>query len=51
MTQWGQEVTLKSFEFFTDYFGIPLNLEKLDLVVFPDYAMGGMENSGLTTLR
>lgn len=50
-TQVGQDVTLKSLAYFTDYFGIKLEIEKLDLVVVPDFAMGGMENSGLTTFR
>eukprot|EP00741_Cyanophora_paradoxa_P021661 tig00000241_g20907.t1 len=45
------EVALKSLSYFTEYFGIPYPLAKLDCVAIPDFAAGAMENWGLVTYR
>lgn len=36
---------------YTDYYGIPFPLSKLDLIAIPDYSAGAMENWGLITFR
>ncbi|XP_076459328.1 puromycin-sensitive aminopeptidase-like [Babylonia areolata] len=37
--------------FYKEYFGIPYNLPKLDLVAAPDFPIGAMENWGLVIYR
>lgn len=50
-TTLSQEVIGKALSHFADYFGVPVNFPKLDLVSVHDYAIGAMENSGLFTFR
>ena len=45
------DVASRTLSFFTDYFGIPYPLPKMDLVAVPDFAAGAMENWGLVTYR
>lgn len=40
-----------SFEFLSDYFGIPYPGEKLDHIALPDFPSGAMENLGLVIYR
>jgi len=41
----------KALAFFSEYFGIPYPLMKLDLLAIPDFAAGAMENYGCITYR
>ncbi|KAJ3337913.1 hypothetical protein HDU91_001356, partial [Kappamyces sp. JEL0680] len=45
------DVSVKSIEFFSEYFNIAYPLPKLDQVAIPDFAAGAMENWGLLTYR
>lgn len=45
------EHSIKSIEFFDDYFGVPYPLAKCDQVALPDFSSGAMENWGLVTYR
>jgi len=45
------EVSLKALPFYKDFFGIPYNLPKCDLIAIPDFNFGAMENWGLVTYR
>ncbi|MCI0678752.1 MAG: M1 family metallopeptidase, partial [Actinobacteria bacterium] len=40
-----------TFEYLTDYYGIPYPGDKLDHIAIPDFAAGAMENVGLITYR
>ena len=45
------DVTIKSLEYYDNYFKIPYPLPKLDLIAIPDFEAGAMENWGLITYR
>ncbi len=45
------DVAAKTLDFYTDYFGIPYPLPKLDMIAVPDFAAGAMENWGAVTYR
>src|SRR4029078_3249601 len=45
------EVAKHTLPYFSDWFGIPYMLPKLDMVALPDFASGAMENWGLVTYR
>jgi aminopeptidase N len=48
---YANDEAIKSLEFFTDYFGIPFPLPKLDQIALPDFDSLAMENWGLITYR
>ena len=45
------DVASRTLSFFTDYFGVPYPLSKLDMIAVPDFAAGAMENWGAVTYR
>ena len=45
------EHSVKSIEFFDEYFGVAYPLAKCDQVALPDFSSGAMENWGLVTYR
>lgn len=45
------DVSVRSIEFFNDYFQTPYPLSKCDHVALPDFSSGAMENWGLITYR
>ena len=45
------DVTIKSLEYYNNYFKIKYPLPKLDLIAIPDFEAGAMENWGLITYR
>lgn len=49
--QFALDTTVRSLEFYDDYFGTPYPLPKCDLVAVPDFSVGAMENWGLITFR
>ncbi|KAK0409588.1 hypothetical protein QR680_004640 [Steinernema hermaphroditum] len=50
-TQYALAAGVKALEFFEDYYNITFPLEKQDMMAFPDFAAGAMENWGLVTYR
>ena len=42
---------MKTLPFYTEYFGTPYPLNKMDLIAIPNFACGAMENWGLVTYR
>lgn len=44
-------VALHALPYFGEWFGIPYDLSKLDMVALPDFAAGAMENWGLVTFK
>ena len=45
------EVTVKTLEFYEEFFGIPYPLPALDLIAIPDFSAQAMENWGAVTYR
>jgi aminopeptidase N len=45
------DVCTKVLSFFSEYFGIPYPLPKMDMLAIPDFAAGAMENYGCVTYR
>lgn len=45
------DVANRALDFYTDFFGIPYTLPKMDLLAIPDFAAGAMENWGCVTFR
>jgi len=45
------ETAAQTLDFYTEYFGIPYPLAKLDMLAVPDFAAGAMENWGAVTYR
>lgn len=45
------DTSVRSIEFFNDYFQTPYPLEKCDHIALPDFSSGAMENWGLITYR
>ncbi|MFZ1484027.1 MAG: M1 family aminopeptidase, partial [Candidatus Saccharimonadales bacterium] len=45
------DVSIKSVEYFEDYFNVPYPLAKADHIALPDFSSGAMENWGLITYR
>ena len=45
------EVAQHTLPYFSEWFGIPYTLPKLDMVALPDFSSGAMENWGLVTYR
>lgn len=45
------EMAVKFLQYYENYFGIPYALDKMDLILVPDFAAGAMENWGAVTFR
>ncbi|RLN32300.1 hypothetical protein BBJ28_00023168 [Nothophytophthora sp. Chile5] len=45
------DVGAKALSFYSERFGIPYPLKKLDMLAIPDFAAGAMENWGVVTYR
>ena len=50
-TEVAMENAIFSFEYLSDYFGIPYPGDKLDHIAVPDFSAGAMENVGLIVYR
>ncbi|CAL1542580.1 unnamed protein product [Lymnaea stagnalis] len=50
-TEYAMDFAIKTYNFFTDYFGMPDIVPKADHVAVPDYPAGAMENWGLVVYR
>uniref|UniRef100_A0AC35FYB5 Aminopeptidase n=1 Tax=Panagrolaimus sp. PS1159 TaxID=55785 RepID=A0AC35FYB5_9BILA len=50
-TQFALYAGIKVLTFFENYYGIDFPLHKQDMMAFPDFAAGAMENWGLVTYR
>jgi aminopeptidase N len=51
LTAHSLSVATRVLDFFSDYFGIPYPLPKLDMIALPDFSAGAMENWGMVTYR
>jgi len=50
-TQYALSAGVEVLEFYEEYYGIQFPLQKQDMMAFPDFAAGAMENWGLVTYR
>uniref|UniRef100_A0A914NGX9 Aminopeptidase n=1 Tax=Meloidogyne incognita TaxID=6306 RepID=A0A914NGX9_MELIC len=50
-TSYALQAGIRVLEFYEDYYGIEFSLPKQDMMAFPDFAAGAMENWGLVTYR
>nr|CAD2203580.1 unnamed protein product [Meloidogyne enterolobii] len=50
-TSYALQAGIRVLEFYEDYYGIEFPLPKQDMMAFPDFAAGAMENWGLVTYR
>lgn len=48
---WAKEVSIKCLDWFENYFEIPYQMSKMDMIAIPDFKSGAMENWGLITFR
>ncbi len=51
LTPYGVDIAKYVLHYYSDYFGIPYPLKKLDLIGLPDFEVGAMENFGAITYR
>lgn len=51
LTDYALNISVKSLDFFEQFFGVPYPLKKLDLISINDFQAGAMENWGLVTFR
>ncbi|MGP6220134.1 M1 family metallopeptidase [Caldiplasma sukawensis] len=45
------DMAVKFIQYYENYFGIPYALDKMDLILVPEFAAGAMENWGAITFR
>ena len=50
-TRFALEVSVRTLEFFNEYFAVDYPLKKCDLIALPDFGAGAMENWGCITFR
>ncbi|HSX47957.1 MAG TPA: M1 family metallopeptidase [Candidatus Nanoarchaeia archaeon] len=51
LTDFALETAVRTLDYYTDYFGLPYPLPKLDMIAVPDFAFGAMENWGAVIYR
>lgn len=51
LTSYALSAGIKVLQYYEDYYGVPFPLPKQDMMAFPDFAAGAMENWGLVTYR
>lgn len=51
LTGFGEDIASFSLSLFNRYYGFKFPIDKLDLIVIPDFAYGGMENFAAITFR
>jgi aminopeptidase N len=51
LTKWGLTTAEAELRFFNDYYAFKYPFGKLDIIAFPDFEAGAMENAGAITFR